>query len=305
MSSFKIEIVRQINDKLARDWQALWQKAENANPFNSYGWFLTCLKTYKLQDYRIYTAYQDGKLVFVFPARKQRKFGIPVLTSIGNSQLAKTPFLIKAYKPKLIQRLFERIVSKHNLYLVQVEGKACSIIRKIYPQVLISLISLNPYLELSPDPYRFISKKNFKRIRKKIRDNQSALKYLSIGGQECKNYLPAIFSLEQSSTKKQKSKDIFSKIENRIFYQNLVRYLSDLLQFDFIFLSSKPIVYSVDFVYRNTCLAMHTAYLGKYSSLGPGKILVYHMLNDFYSRGIKIFDFGMGATIINDSLCRK
>lgn len=294
MRKFRIEIVNSINDKLARDWQTLWQDAKNANPFNSYGWFLTCVNTFDIKNYNIYLCYKDGELVLVFPTLVLRKFGIKVVTGIANKHNAKTPLLIKNCDAILIKALIDKIISRQNLYLVQMDEKLSSVIKRLYSNSLVSLISLNQYVDLSDDPLRFLSNSIKNRIQNKIKKNQEFIRFKNVAGKKSRDYLDTIFSVEQKSAKKEKSKDIFSKEENRKLYQNTMRYLSDLVQINFLYYGSIPMVYSFEFVYKGTCLGVQTAYLAEYRSLSPGKLLMYFMLRDLYSRGMKIFDFGMG-----------
>ncbi len=56
---YRTEIKRTLDEKLIHEWKKLWEKAENANIYNSYEWFISCLDAKLLTDYELHVCYKD------------------------------------------------------------------------------------------------------------------------------------------------------------------------------------------------------------------------------------------------------
>ncbi|MFC1625679.1 GNAT family N-acetyltransferase, partial [Patescibacteria group bacterium] len=84
------------------------------------------------------------------------------------------------------------------------------------------------------------------------------------------------------------------EMEFKKLCRNVIKYCTDIIRLDFIYYDSQPIVYSYGSVYQNCFLGIQTSYIQKYRKLGPGKMIIYLILNDLISKNINIFDFSTG-----------
>src|SRR6266700_2445024 len=140
---YKTIVINHVDDKLIKEWRKLWKRAENANIFNSYEWFLTNIKLNKNKAYELHLCYKDEKLVAVLPLQKNTHFGVEVWGTINKGHLVDTAFLMEKYDKKLFAHFFKNIIKRRNIFLEKTDDKAAHLLKTIFPEMFFSLMSVN------------------------------------------------------------------------------------------------------------------------------------------------------------------
>ena len=292
---YQTEIITQIDASFAQQWKQLWKKAENANVYNSYEWFATCLETYKITDYELYVCYKDGTLVALLPLQKYRIYGIPVCGIFCKDKAVETGFLIEKYDRTLFKHFFDSIIKKKNLYFQKIDCKAAHLLHQLYPELFFSLMSVNPYISLTGDPFTNASATTISRIQKVIKKNPDTLRFESYRT-DLEKHLLTMFMLQENSSKKVRSMDIFAQETTRNYYINLVKLCAKFIQINFLYFGKVPIAYELGFIYRDRYLGDQISYHNEYKKYVPGKVLVYYMANELKKQKINVLDQGGGIS---------
>lgn len=296
-NKYQTEVIKNINAALIEQWKKLWERGENANIFNSYEWFLTCQKTFGINNYEINVCFKNNNLVAVLPVFFTRCFGIKVTSTIANKYVAGSALLVENYEAPLLKHFFEEIISKRNLHITKIDSEAAVLLKKNFPRMFFPLISVNPYLEINNDPLRFMEKKNLYKLNRILKKNADCLDFKTFDNKNNLNkYVERVFETEQKSAKKQRHMDLFSKKENRDLYRNIVKYCNRFVSISFLRYKKEPVAYSFSFIYNKTCLGFQTSYLFDYRKLSPGKIMTMLLLTTLKDRSIELFDFSGGIS---------
>jgi len=296
-NKYSAKLVTKIDVSLVRQWKALWETAENANPFNSYEWFLVCVNAGKINKYQIIACYKDKELVAILPLYIARSFGIKTLSTLCNNFLVDTAFLIKKYDSVLLKFFFSYIFEIGNLHITKIDDKSANMLRRLFPKAFLALMSVNPCLELTGEPRRYVSKSNRKNIQKIINRNINRLAIREAAGLETlREALTSAFAIDRKSSKERKSMDIFSKAENRVFFRNLIKYCGDFIRIYFLTYDGKPVSYQFGFMYKDIFAAYQTSFLYKYRKFDPGKTMLTLLLERLKNSSVRLFDFGGGVS---------
>lgn len=296
MGKYKITVIKIMNETLAKEWKKLWNRAENANVFNSYEWFLASIKTCKITEYEIYACFRDDDLVVILPLFFTRRFGIKVASAIGY-KFVNTPFLIEKYDKELLEYFFENIISKQNLYISKIDSKSVEMLHEIFPKMFFSLTSVNPYINRRDNHDRFIFDTSHARVRKIIKEHGNQLHFVMYDNQtDLMRYLKIMFDIEQKSSKKLKNMDLFSKKENREYFINIVKYCSSFVQIAFIYYNDIPIAYDFSLKFKDVILGYQCAYLSEFGKISPGIVMTIYELESFRNTSFNIFDLGGGIS---------
>lgn len=296
MNGYKITASNKLSKELKKSWEKLWLQAENANMFNSPRWFLTILKTCKPKKYQIYTCYKNSELVAVFPMTSLKKFGITVTSSIGNYYLYNTGFLVKKLDEELFKTFFTEILHHKNTYITRIDEKSAHLLHRLFPHTFFSIMAAVPYLEIKSNPFRYVSKSVSKEIERIVRKYNGKITNKTCDLHNNLNEtLRTMIDIDQQSSKKLRSKDIFSKKENRLYFKNLIKHFADFIRIDVAYLNQVPFVYVFGLEYKKTYLYLQTAFLNDYRYLSPGKLLTHYLLSSLHKKNqVERIDFGAG-----------
>jgi hypothetical protein len=295
--TYRNEKITQIDEAFITAWKLLWKQAENASIFNAYEWFITCQETELIREYEIYACYKDERLVAVLPLHKERTFGIETLSSIGNTFLVDTAFLIERYDAELFKHFFTPLFTQKNVFLHKVDQQATVLFQKIFPETFLSLISVNPTVPITEDITVSITASTVSQIKKIIRKNPDQFRFeLSNGNENAKKHLKMMIDLEQNSAKKLRSMDIFSDEKTKRFFTSITKNSPERVFIGFLYYNDEPIAYQFGFLYRDIFAAYQTAYLYEYSKLRPGKTMLFHLLSDLKEQNVASIDLGGGIS---------
>jgi hypothetical protein len=297
MSKLKLAILPAADPGIAGHWNKLWFHAKNATIFNSYPWFQVCLASHPGLNCQIYALYLDNQLVAIAPLAKSFRFGVPTLSSIDDDHTVDTPFLLKDYSPKLVKSLFSHLMLQGNLYVSKLDPDISLVLHQIYPRLFLTNIFASPYIPFADDPLRFVSRSTFKNLRgveKKFPGRVSYQIYDS--SHDLKELTDKIFYIDQHSGKHRRSRDIFSKAENRDFYRRVIEKCSKYTLIGFLNFDGRPVAYQIGFKYGKIFMAYQTSYLNDFRYLSPGKAMIIELLKWLKQTDVNYFDFCGGVS---------
>lgn len=295
--NYVFKVYKQLDNELIGKWQTLWQKTLNGNFFNSYEFFKACLHSNPLMKYEIYTCFLNEELVAVLPLTVYRSFGIKVAGTLCNEFLIDTAFLIDIYNPKLIRLFFENIIKERSIYIHKIDAESAKILRGLFPDMYFTLTSANPYVDFTSDPLKSISKSTFSQIKRNFKNNLGLFNFkIFTGSDNLKVHFGTMIEIEQKSSKKQKSMDIFSKSHVRTFYYNLIKYCRNFIWICFLYYDNIPVAYNFGFIYKHSNVAYQTSFLSEYFKLRPGKTMLFQMIDYLKNKNINILDLGGGMS---------
>lgn len=297
MPKYKIVTINKIDKVTLREWSNLWQNSKSSTIFNSPEWFLACTRTFNIPSYTIYKIYLDNSLVAIFPVKIGRRFGVNVIEPLCGKYLYGSTFLVLDGDKKLFEILLREVTRHNNLFIPKINKDYAIFIKESFGNSFTVISAVSPYLSLSREPFRMISKSARKIISKLIASHSDDFLLKKIKGKkDLLQALKIMFIIENVSTKKYRGREIFSQNESRAFYTNLIKYCSKYVRIDLLYFKKKPIAYSYNFEYGNEVLGYQTAYRARYKKLIPGKIMTKYLLDKLGSDGFQKFDFGAGIS---------
>lgn len=301
MYTYQIKVYKSLTGNFIRQWKELWSHSKNANVHNSYQRFLICVETYNIKDYEIYACYRNKKLVALMPVCSYRRFGIKVTGSVANNVYYNTSFLIKDYTKDLFKYFFMHVIPKSNFYITRVDSRSAEILKLLFPKLLLSVMAGIPYLDLNNDPLRFIPQSTLKKVRKILEKHSGKFKF-EIYDDNLEDLLKTIFLIERNSSKRLRTRDIFSKKDRREYFKNLVRYGHKLANIAMLYYQNIPIAYSFNLNYGNMFHCAQKAHLNEYKKFMPGKIVAVLLLESLRNTRVERIDFGAGVDSFKQEL---
>lgn len=296
---YKIHCITSLTKDHIKEWNALWQKSPYANLFNSYEWLQTSIASDSITDYKIFFCYEKEKLVGVLPLTYSRCYGIRVLTSVGYRNVVDTAFLVEKRNSDLYEALFSKVFETDNLYLTTLDKDSSQILKKNHPEMLLSLMSVNPYIDFrtEEDPLRQMTSSDKRKIRSLQKKVGSDLVYKN---HENPEEFEALFDLmcavEAKSAKQRKAKEIFSDPYNVNFYKNMIKFCKKFIQVHFLYYKDEPIAYGFCIADRKTLYGYQTSYLFEYRKLSPGKLMLINLVEHIEKGRFTLFDLGGGIS---------
>ncbi len=296
MSGVKFRLIKEINNDFIRNWKNAWEGQGNSHFFNSPEWFIACLNSFNFKEYFIFVGTQDRKIKVILPLIRVKKFGINFFVSPGGKYLDKsTIFFVDDINPIVIGALIEKTLEYGNIYLAEADKRIRNIITDLQVNRFVRQSSINPYISLDFNPFRFMKNKSKNEIKNKIK------KYADYSFKICTDFfdkhIKTVFYIENNSFKRKRGRNIFDdKIARRLFL-NIIRNREHVLIF-LLYFKNKPIAHMVGLVYQRIFLAYHMAYLENYRKLIPGKVLLYFLLPELKKQKFDLFDFSRGDNFL-------
>jgi len=293
---YSINTIKKLDESIIKQWKELWEKAENANIYNSYEWFLACVETFTIKEYEVYVCYKDGKLIAVLPLQPYKCFGVKVYGTFCRERLVDTPFLMKNYEKETFKYFFENVFKRHNIYLQKLDDKATKILHELFPHLFIVLISVNPFIDLTGDPISAMLKSMVNRITKIMKKNTDVLRY-EIYNTNLQKYFKALLALQEKSSKKTRSMDIFEDKKTKDYYSALIKYCNKFVRINILYYNDLPIVYEFGFLYKNMYVGDQISYHNDYKQLSPGKIMIFRLIEHLKNKNKQVTTLDQGGGI--------
>ena len=303
MSDIRIEVIKELNNNFVGKWHEVWENQQNIHFFNSPEWFISCLKTFNIKNYSIFVGYRNEQIKIIWPVVKMRKFGINVLGSPGGKYLDKSSLLFVDNDLEIIEALVEKILKNANIYLVEINKEIKNNIVDLGITRLIWQASINPYISLDLEPFRFIKNKQRNEIRNKIKKHQNSFSF-KLYVDNLDRYLETIFEIEKKSFKRKKGKHIFNKKIAKNLFSNIISKQGNV-SISLLYFNNKPIAHMFGLICKKRFLGYHMAYLEGYRKLIPGKVLLYFLLLELVKRRFTLFDFSRGDSILKKQFTQQ
>ncbi len=292
-----VKVLDSLDDSFIAEWKALWERGVNGNIFNSYEWFLTCEKTYHFREFAVYACYEEERLVGVLAVVFSKLYGVRVASVPGGVYVVEPPVLLEVYDGGITDAIFGRLGAEHNFFINKINKEEWELVRGSVPGALGVLSSVNPYLEIGDDPFRFVSKNNMSNLGRKMRKYKDNFSFEMYDAQDDLNTcLQEMIAVEQESSKKREDMDLFSSEVNREIYKNMIKYCRKFVSVCFLRYDDKAIAYSFNFTHRKVFLFFQTAFLFEYRKMSPGKVMVVYLLRFLKEHGFGVCDFSGGVS---------
>lgn len=287
---YKVYIYKKLNEKLTREWTLCWKKSDYSSFYNSPSWFKISDKVFDYPEKKIIVLRQNQKVIAVLPLVRDYRFGIESWCFPGKKFLNKSALLISSLSD--ISRLILSNSVPDNTYLDEVPSMFKNSFQN-YTNIGILNASICPYIELNNEPLRYLSRKQYSKIKNKVNYYSSNVKHKVTKG-NIKSLFTA-YEIERNSSKYKNGTAEFVNKTSREFFELLCKYESSKIRFDFLIYNSTPIIHSIGIIGEDTYYALHTAYDKKFAKVIPGKQLLFYMLRDLNKRGFRKFDFSRGV----------
>lgn len=304
MKNYEVVVYKDLNEELIKSWKILWSRSKYANFFNSYEFHLVCRKTFSRKNFKVFCLKINSEIVAILPLIKDRVLGVSSYSDRCGRFFEKTPLLVKGgYEDKLKLLIDYVIYYNHSIHLSELPQYIASKLRTVYKESLVSIISINPYVDLDSESYINLKKKDVSKIRNRIKKNIDKIEHLHLKN-NLNKALGVVFDLERRSYKMTMGKEMFNEESSKLFYKNLIHICKNNIVIDFLTFDKKPFVSSVGIICKGRYYACHTCYLRDYKYLIPGKMLTYFMLHKLKEEGVRIFDFVRGLTRLKEDFTK-
>ncbi len=288
-----IRIRKQLNKNLRKDWIRLWSQSEYSHFFNSSQWFECCRNTFKYNNFIFVTAYNDSRLVGILPLVKNTFFGIQSYCEPGIVYLDRSTVLVS--DRSIIEPLLSGALELGNIKLSEVPPNFLPSIKIIKPSS-ISESSINPYLPLNDDPFKFLTKKQKSKIFNKQKKFEHDLEYKIFTGS--KKSLEIAIEIDKKSMKYARGQASFGDRQSANFYTNLITYFRRQIVIDILYFKKQPVIYSIGLADKKIYHALSTSYNKDYQFLIPGKLLLFYILRRLHKESYKELHFSRGTNVL-------
>lgn len=299
LSDITVLISEDINDTLLTKWEQLWNNSHQAHSFNSPQWLQVCKDTFDIHTFHIISIYKNDELIALLPLTKERRFGIEILCSPGEKYLDRSTLLLRDDN-SLSMNILLHLLSGKSTYLLQ---ELSTPVKKDSDTYLLQKeASINPYIPLKSDPFRFLSSENRRKLFKLIKQQEQELSFQSFTGDY--HALKMAINIDKKSAKRQAGKAVFASDLDLRFYQQLLKHFKDNFLIDIVFFHNTPIVFSIGLKYGKTYHACNTAYDINFRNIVPGKILLFFLLNHLKEQKMETFNFSRGQNELKNDFTK-
>lgn len=302
MGKFTVKVLKTLDENFLREWEKLWSESLDSHFYNHPRWFLCCLEALGIENFLVFVFEKEKEMVAIFPLVWDAKFGVRVLCSPGENNLDRSTLITKSFYPSLIREVFSQASKYGNLYFAEVSQK---IIETLPEGNSIKIrASISPFLFLERDPLRFLSKKERNQIVNRYKRNKNHLVFKH-HTENIDVHLQEVREVDSESSKKLKGLKTFSDSEKKkLLIKVLAKRFLGSVSVDILYFNKKPIVYNVGYVSKRVFYLNDTGFIKEYSSLSPGKILLYLLLVTLKKEGFEVFDFTRGDSILKREFTR-
>jgi CelD/BcsL family acetyltransferase involved in cellulose biosynthesis len=302
---------------LEAGWRKLQETAVTANVFQSYEWVSLWWKHFgEGKELRVFFVLDGETPVLAAPffVQKTRVVGLPAkkISVLGDGLSSHMDFLRAGEPGDALEQCIETLCRAE-------KGWDILAVRKL-PEESETLRALRrmsgrggfSFLEVPANRYPFIAvdgsfdsylkTKVSKRLRKTLRNRQNRMK--SSGNtrflHECEIDLDMSFeeliSLAEKGWKHRVGKDPLTRANNRSFFRELAKQLRDagVLSLSCVELDGEKIAFDLSFIMRGTYFAYYMIFDESRADLSPGKIMVAHMIEEAFGRGVSEINLSEG-----------
>jgi len=297
---YQVEIVENINDTLANEWQTLWVNHINRNTFNSPDWTKNYMEVFKPKKMKIITVYKKQKLFAVLPLVETKLFGTKAYIEPANKFAHRSTGLIDTENKELMDVVFNEFSGLKRVILSRLSEKQFTDINGYKDKFLVTHTDRVPQMNLVgnkegnliiPRLHQIIKKAKYKFDSLILQDNK-----------ENDDGFDSVLAIDKESTKSAMAYNVFSDEKSADFYRKLINNSNKYIQVYLLEYNNLPIAYELGFSDREIYMDSERAYLKEYESITPGKVILIKLAQKLFQEGYKVFDLGPGNDNLKKSL---
>ncbi len=292
----KIERIENIDALLdfRTEWERLFEQAKTNNVFLTFEWMSLWCK-YLCKEVRplILAFKENGRYLGIAPLmiRRGKKFNLPIrkIEFLSASDADRLDFIIPDRKEEVLRELFRFFFEDY----IEWEILEFS-----------DIPDFSSSAESSEGDGGLSSTSSLKGLKKDFRRINNRLLRLGLKAgferftelETAKGLLQEMIEIENKSWKGSSGVGIFSNKDKVSFHKELIEALAkkDMLDIAILRLDKNIAAYIYSFKFNSTCQGYNMAYLPEYSHLSPGVLLIHFLIEDFFLKGGREFDFLKG-----------
>lgn len=291
----KTVIYRNIDQKVVKEWQALWEKSSFANYTNSPQWFLSTKEAFHYKDFLIIALYQKEKLVAVGGLIKERKYGLDFYTVAPNDFVCGIPFLMNLEDQEIVNGFRKQLLELGNIFLSNITEEFIEAFDKDTCEMNYAPQSTNYYFMMKHDVNGIVAISKRNKLMHEVRGIEEKFTLQSFNGTTSKG-LDIAFTLDNQSRKQNRGYNIFAASEIKEFYKSLSKYFRERLLINILYFENTPIAYEIGFVIGKNYFGSQMAYISEYKQYSPGKVILVKVADLLSAKGILQWDMGSGES---------
>ena len=288
-------IVKKVDKKFIKEWQDLWKKAEHATLYNSYEWFNAVMNIAEKKEYEIHVCHKGNTLVAVLPLQKYKVYGVPVWGILSKERLGDTPFLLEKYDKTLMKHFFGNVFKRGNIFLQKMDNNAAKLLHELFPDMMLSLMSVNPTVYFNPDPLATASQSLITQVNRLMKKYEGKLRF-EMHRTHLKEHYKEMLILQKETSKTARSMDIFQEEANKQYYKSLIDHCKKLVRISFLYFENRPIAYEYGLLYKDHYVGEQIAYHNDFKRLSPGKLMVFSLIRTLQKEKVAELDQGGGIS---------
>jgi CelD/BcsL family acetyltransferase involved in cellulose biosynthesis len=289
---------------LKREWEALYKRLEEPNPFLSYEWTLACWDIRRRSaDLYVATARRGGLLVAVAPLCIERRSGFRILRFIADERSDYLGFLTARDIEQILLDEILQNAKAWDLLLLQRLTDSYTILHRVALPVTVrahrTCWTSAPYCIGDGDWETFHKsgpswlREMRKRSRRFVRDGCTASCFT---GSAALAWLDTVASIEERSWK---GRQRTARLQEGGGQELLKKAFEGLgtrgeIQLWLAFVDDQAVAFQVDFVLPHRLWHYQCAYDENFRRSRAGSVLTYFSMESAWKRGIKEFDYLSG-----------
>jgi CelD/BcsL family acetyltransferase involved in cellulose biosynthesis len=293
----KVELIKNVDQKLAREWEFLWENSDTAHFFNSYKWFQVCQEVFPDAKYSILCVRDNESLEAVMPLVVSRKIGVKFLTNPGGKYIDRSALLVKKQDKAIIKCLVTKLKTKGSFLLPEVQSQLADLF--VGQQLTKVTSGINLQLPFEDNPFRFVKAKNKRKITKIHEEYGKDLKFVMNRGNSAT--LKLAMNIDGISYRQKKNIGTFNNLIDRKFFTSLSRIAMQDTGINILYYKKKPVAYEIGIRAGKTYHGLNKSFDNRYAFLTPGKILAHYLFDGLHKEGIELFDFSRGDDMLKRS----
>lgn len=303
---YSTTLLRNLTEEHKQAWQALWKRSARGHLFNTPGFFEAWLDAFRIKEYVIIFCYRDGTLCAVLPLVKGKVFGIPSFVSVGSAgnYADHSSLLIEEHMAaEIISALFETALGLGNIYVAEISAAVAGLLERTSSPSFIPEVSVlrNTSLAQETDTLQYMPSRQKRELKRHLRQQAPHLDFRVAGA----DALETVRAIEQESYRPDYHMDFFSKAQSVRFVESIARHLPDSLKIGILSYQGWPIATNLGFLWGQTFYGYHMAYREEFRRIGPGKIVMYFLLQWLQQNGCTAVDFSRGESDLKQQFSQK
>ncbi len=296
----KIVTYTTIDQKIMKDWEALWESSQFSNYTNAPQWFTSTIETFDYKEYVIIGFYKKEKLQGVAALVKEKRYGITLYTVAPTDFICGVPFLADVENKEIMKALGNALRNLGTVYLENVPEELITALRNTI-SVTATPTSVNFYVEVQKNDKGEVTIPHRRRL---LRRSESIEDDITLYGPDA-DVLETAFSIDKKSNKQEYGYNAFADEKTISFYRTLQKHFGNRFSVFLLKHKNKPAAYQIGFQINQTFYCSQIAFLKKYEVYSIGRSLLIRLIEYLGANGIQIVDFGSGEDHVKRSLTKN